>query len=192
MKKIIMALQQPFKLFQLQITHLFFSLFLLTGMLSYTQASASEALPKIMVLDFQLNDMTGLPNAPEELERIRYLTTTYKQKLTENNLQLVPVNEKLLAVIKHQSATYLFDNIETAAELAADSGADYLLINVALKPTYLFVYPRLLLVDIKTKKVVLAKAAQLESSWSDQSTTARTAEKLAEMVSGFFSNQLSD
>jgi hypothetical protein len=187
-----MPLQQPFKLFQFQITHLFFSLFLLAGILSNSQASASEALPKIMVLDFQLNDMTGLPNAPEELERIRYLTTTYKQKLVENNLQLVPVNEKLQAVIKHQSATYLFDNVDTAAELAADSGADYLLINVALKPTYLFVYPRLLLVDIKTKNVVLAKAAQLESSWSDQSTTARTAEKLAEMVSAFFSKQLSD
>jgi hypothetical protein len=184
-----MSQLQPFNLFQFQIAHLFFSLFLLAGMLSYSQANASESLPKVMVLDFQLNDMTGLPNAPEELERIRYLTSTYKQKLVENGLELIPVNDKLQAVIKNQSVTYLFDNVETAAELAADSGADYLLINVALKPTYLFVYPRLLLVDIKTKKVVLAKAAQLESSWSDQSTTARTAEKLAEMVAAYFSEK---
>jgi hypothetical protein len=147
-----MSQLQPFNLFQFQIANLFFSLFLLTGMLSYSQASASEALPKIMVLDFQLNDMTGLPNAPEELERIRYLTSTSKQKLVENGLELIPVNDKLQAVIKNQSATYLFDNVETAAELAADSGADYLLISIALKPTYLFVYPGLLLVDITTKK----------------------------------------
>ena len=74
-------------------------------------------------------------------------------------------------------------NVEHAAILAAGSGADYLLIGVALKPTYLFVYPRILLIDIKTHKVVMAKAAQLESSWSDKNTTARTAEKLAKIVS---------
>ena len=44
-------------------------------------------------------------------------------------------------------------------------------------------YPRLLLVDIKKREVVMAKATQLESSWSDKNTTARSAEKLADMVS---------
>jgi hypothetical protein len=53
---------------------------------------------------------------------------------------------------------------------------------VAFKPTYLFVYPRLLLIDMKTRKVVMSKYAQLESSWTDQNTTVRTAEKLAEVV----------
>jgi len=38
-------------------------------------------------------------------------------------------------------------------------------------------------VDIRTAEVVMARAAQLESSWSDQNTTKRTAEKLADMVS---------
>lgn len=177
---------QPFQFFQFQITQLFLSLFFLAAMLGYQNVYASDVSPKIMVLDFQLNDMTDLPNAPEELQRINDLTTIYKQKLAEHGLEIVPVNEKLKAVIKTQSATYLFDNVETAATLAADSDADYLLIGVALKPTYLFVYPRILLVDIKAKKVVMAKAAQLESSWSDKNTTARTAEKLAVMVNDFF------
>lgn len=35
--------------------------------------------PKVMVLDFQLNDLTDIPNAPEELERISYLTKIYKE-----------------------------------------------------------------------------------------------------------------
>lgn len=135
-----------------------------------------------MVLDFQLNDMTDLPNAPEELARIAHLSDTYKQILAENGVQLVPVNDRLKADIANQSPTYLFDNVPHAAKQAAGSGADYLLIGVALKPTYLFVYPRILLIDLKTQKVVLAKAAQLESSWTDNNTTARTAEKLAVMV----------
>jgi hypothetical protein len=165
------------------------SALLLFGMCQITQIAVAEisskGSPKVMVLDFQLNDMTDLPNAPEELARISHLSKTYQQKLAAHGLTLIPPNEKIQAVIKNQSATYLFDNVETAADLAAGSAADYLLIGVALKPTYLFVYPRILLVDIKSKKVVLAKAAQLESSWTDQSTTARTAEKLAAMVSDF-------
>lgn len=181
-----MSQLQPFQFFRFQITQLFLCLFLLTGILGSQNVYASDVSAKIMVLDFQLNDMTDLPNAPEEIQRINDLSTNYKRKLTELGVEVIPVNEKLKAVVKDQSATYLFDNVETAAALAAGSGADYLLIGVALKPTYLFVYPRILLVDIKTKKVVMAKAAQLESSWSDKNTTTRTAEKLAVMVNEFF------
>lgn len=143
----------------------------------------AEPIAKVMVLDYQLNDMTDLPNAPEELERIAYLSSTYKQRLADNGVELVPVSEALKNAVANQSPTYLFDNVPNAAKMAEGSGADYLLIGVALKPTYLFVYPRILLVDIKTAEVVMARAAQLESSWSDQNTTRRTAEKLADMVS---------
>lgn len=138
---------------------------------------------KVMVMDFQLNDLTDLPNAPEELNRIAYLSSTYKQKLSENGVEIVPINAKLQIEVSSQSPTYLFDRVEYAAKLADGSGADYLLIGVALKPTYLFVYPRILLVDIKMQKVVMARASQLESSWSDKNTTARAAERLAIMVS---------
>jgi hypothetical protein len=138
---------------------------------------------KVMVLDFQLNDLTDLPNAPEELARITYLTSVFKQKLTDDGVELVPVNDRLKATSAAQSPTYLFDHVDVAANQAEGSGADYLIIVVALKPTYLFVYPRLLMVDIKTQKVVMARASQLESSWSDTNTTARSGEKLANMVS---------
>jgi len=136
-----------------------------------------------MVLDFQLNDLTNLPNAPEELARISYLSETFKQKLTENGVSLVAVNKKMQDELMANSATYFYDRVEVAAKMAAGSGADYLLIAVALKPTYLFVYPRILLVDIKTQKVVLSQASQLESSWLDKNTTARSGVNLAVMVS---------
>jgi len=137
---------------------------------------------KVMVLDFQLNDLTDLPNAPQELERISYLTKVYKEILIQQGVNIIPVSDKLKADMESQSATYLFDQIEYVAKVAAESGADYALVGVALKPTYLFVYPRVLLVDVKQKKVVLSKAFQLESSWTDQNTTANTARKIAEAV----------
>ena len=137
---------------------------------------------KIMVLDFQLNDLTDLPNAPEELARISYLTSSFKHKLVDNGVDIVPTNDYLKSTVVAQSPTYLFDHVEIAAKQAMGSGADYLILVVALKPTYLFVYPRLLMIDIKTQKVVMARASQLESSWSDKNTTARSGEKLANMV----------
>ena len=159
-------------------------LFFMLSLIALTiPVSFAEQNAKVMVLDFQLNDLTDLPNAPEELARIAYLSSTFKQKLVDSGVTLVPVSDQLNAELSQQSATYLFDRVEHAAKLAESSGADYLLIAVALKPTYLFVYPRILLVDIKTQKVVMAKASQLESSWLDKNTTARSAEKLANMVS---------
>lgn len=143
----------------------------------------AEPLARVMVLDYQLNDLTDLPNAPEEVARIALLSSVYKQRLAENGVELVPATTALQDAVENESPTYLFDNVPKAAKMAEGSGADYLLIGVALKPTYLFVYPRILLVNIGTAEVVMARAAQLESSWSDENTTRRTAEKLADMVS---------
>ena len=137
---------------------------------------------KVMVSDFQLNDLTDLPNAPEELARIAYLSSTFRQKIIEYGIEVVPVNDRLKAELSANSATYFFDHPALAAKLAEGSNADYLVIGVALKPTYLFIYARILLVDIKTQQAVYASYVQLESSWSDQHTTARNAEKLAEKV----------
>ncbi|SNR94060.1 Protein of unknown function [Methylobacillus rhizosphaerae] len=145
-------------------------------------SSAANANPSIIVLAFELNDMTDLPNAPEELQRIALLSTTFKESLKNQGVNVIPVDTKVQAEIEKHSPTYLYDNVGTAIELNKEMGADYLVIGVALKPTYLFVYPRLIIVDINTQTVVMSNSAQLESSWTDERTTIRTAEKLAQVV----------
>ncbi|MFD1123388.1 DUF2380 domain-containing protein [Methylophilus flavus] len=163
--------------------YIILNLFLsLTILLASGEGVAEESLPKIVVLAFQLDDRTGLPNAPEELIRIELLTSTFKNQLSNKGLTIIPSSVKVQDEINKNSPSYLYENVETAADLNKDTNADYLVIGVAFKPTYLFVYPRLLIVDMKTKKVVMSKYAQLESSWLDQNTTIRTAEKLAETV----------
>lgn len=152
-----------------------------TTLIAFGEGGA-ESSPKLLVIAFQLDDRTGLPNASEELNRIELLTTTFKNQLSKKGVMIIPLSAKVQDEINKHSPSYLYDNVETAVELNKDSDADYLVIGVAFKPTYLFVYPRLLIVDMKTKKVVMSKYAQLESSWSDQNTTIRTAEKLAETV----------
>lgn len=159
-------------------------LLLLCGLIAIGMPLALAGPPvKVMVLEFQLNDLTDLPNAPQELARIDYLSTSFQQGLRDKGVELVAVTEQIKVEMTANHATYLFDRPEHAAKLAQGSGADYLVIAVALKPTYLFVYPRILLVEVKSGKVLMPSYAQLESSWSDQNTTARTADFLAKQVS---------
>ena len=144
---------------------------------------ATASIGKVMVLDFSLNDLTDLPNPPEELARIAYFNAAFKQKLVDDGVEIVPVNDKIKAILATQSATYLFDHTDIAAGLAEGSGADYILIGVAMKPTYLFVYPRLLLVDVKTKRKAFTSYVQMEGSWLEQNTTSSSAKSLAKKVS---------
>lgn len=153
-------------------------------MLSVMCSSMAHAEPqaKVVVVAFELNDMTNLANAPEELQRIALLSTQFESSLKRLGVNVVPAGAQVRAEVEKHSPSYLYDNVSTAVNLNRETGADYLVIGVALKPTYLFVYPRLIIVDMKTQSVVMSKAAQLESSWSDENTTIRTAEKLAQVV----------
>ncbi|MDP2230875.1 DUF2380 domain-containing protein [Methylotenera sp.] len=145
--------------------------------------TATTSIGKVMVLDFPLNDLTDLPNPPEELARIAHFNVSFKQRLVNDGVEIVPVNEQIKAISSAQSATYLFDHTDIAASLAEGSGADYIIIGVAMKPTYLFVYPRLLLVDIKTKRKAFTSYVQMEGSWLENHTTASSANRLADKVS---------
>ncbi len=143
----------------------------------------TTSIGKVMVLDFPLNDLTDLPNPPEELARIAHFNVSFKQRLVNDGVEIVPVNEQIKAIVAAQSATYLFDHTDIAADLAKASNADYILIGVAMKPTYLFVYPRLLLVEVNTKRKAFTSYVQMEGSWLDNHTTASSANRLADKVS---------
>lgn len=148
-----------------------------------TVQTAKASIGKVMVLDFPLNDLTDLPNPPEELARIAYFNLSFKQKLVDDGAEIVPMNDQIKAIAGEQSATYLFEHTDIAADLAKGSGADYIVIGVAMKPTYLFVYPRLLLVDVKTNRKAFTSYVQMEGSWLDNQTTASSAKILAGKVS---------
>ncbi len=150
--------------------------------------TATASIGKVMVLDFPLNDLTDLPNPPEELARIAHFNVAFKQKLADDGVEIMPVNDKIKEISAAQSATYLFDHTDIAASLAEDSGADYIIIGVAMKPTYLFVYPRLLLVDIKTKRKAFTAYVQMEGSWLDKDHTASSAKNLANKVTAELNN----
>ena len=162
---------------------LFLKVILFSLITLFNQVAVAGSVAKVMVLDFPLNDLTDLPNPPQELARISNFNIAFKQKLIDDGAEIVQVSDQIKAIAAEQSATYLFDHTEIAADLAKDSGADYIVIGVAMKPTYLFVYPRLLLVDVKTKRKAFTAYVQMEGSWLDNHTTESSAKRLAGKVS---------
>ena len=164
--------------------YLFLKYLIYLGMITLlTQPAFAGPNVKVIVLDFPLNDLTDLSNPTEELSRIANFNIAFKQKLVDDGAEIVPVNDKIKAIAAEQSATYLFDHTDIAADLAKGSGADYIVIGVAMKPTYLFVYPRLLLVDVKTRRKAFTAYVQMEGSWLDNTTTSSSAKRLAGKVS---------
>ena len=61
-------------------------LMLITSLISLT----SQAQITIMVVDFELRDVSPLPNALQEVERTALIDTVIKQTLAENGYTLIP------------------------------------------------------------------------------------------------------
>ena len=66
-------------------------LMLITGLISLT----SQAQITIMVVDFELRDVSPLPNALQEVERTALIDTVIKQTLAENGYTLIPAAKHL-------------------------------------------------------------------------------------------------
>jgi hypothetical protein len=148
--------------------------------------STSPALPKIMVLDFDLRDVSALPDAPQEIERTALIDSVIKQTLTEHGYTLLKPCAELLQASK-QAIGYLFDRPTLAARLGGEGGADYVLMGQAWKPSYLFTFPRVKLLDTRQglkpeQQLLLLKTVQLEASTLDKNVIIASARKLATQI----------
>ena len=78
-------------------------LMLITGLISLT----SQAQITIMVVDFELRDVSPLPNALQEVERTALIDTVIKQTLAENGYTLIPAAKHLKKQLIKATAIYL-------------------------------------------------------------------------------------
>lgn len=167
--------------------------FLFTGFVGFStfswaadSAAKSADKPKIMVVDFELRDVSALPDAPQEIERTAFLDSVIRKTLTEHGYQLLAPCTELLEASK-QAISYLFDRPALAVSIGGACGADYVLLGQTWKPSYLFVFPRLKLLDTREnlkpeQMLVLLKTVQLEASTLDKNVTESAGRKLAAQV----------
>lgn len=95
---------------------------------------------KIAILDFELNDITSLPNTPAEQLRTASMKPLLEQAIrSEGDYDIVqiPLNEQKAA---NFSFGYLFRFHDVAAQMGKKFGADWIIVGQHSKPSFLYSY----------------------------------------------------
>lgn len=134
---------------------------------------------RIAILDFELKDLTLAPNIPAEISRTLSIKPLLERELKTANYQIIqiPISKQQYA---NSGVGYLFDHPETVAELGKQFGADYVLVGILHKPSYLFAYLLGNLLDTSTGKWISNSIT--ETKGSDEKLTQKAVETLATKI----------
>ena len=139
-----------------------------------------NAAPRIAVLNFELRDITTLPNTPDELARTASMKPLLEQaiiKLGDYEIVQISANEQNAA---NGGVGYLFDFDEIAAKLGRQSGADWVVVGRHSKGSFLYSYLMAHLIDVKTES--LAGNYSIELKGTHQKVTERGINALAKKL----------
>jgi hypothetical protein len=126
----------------------------LTGLILWLCLAFSHpvnAAPRIAVLNFELYDITSLPNTPDELTR-----TTSMKPLLEQAIKALGDYEIIQINLNQQNAAtaglgYLFNFNEVVAKLGKQYNANWVVVGRHSKPSFLYSYLMAHLIDVKTR-----------------------------------------
>lgn len=123
-----------------------------------------QAAPRIAILDFELNDITSLPNTPQEQLRTASIRPLLEQALsTVGDYGIIHIDAAEQAAA-NSGVGYLFRFNERAAELGGQAGADWVIIGQHSKPSFLFSYLMAHLIDVKNRKLAASYAIELKGN----------------------------
>jgi hypothetical protein len=141
---------------------------------------AVHAGTRIAVLNFELNDITSMPNTPDELTRTATIKPLLEQAIDQaGDYEIIRIN------VDEQAAAnagfgYLFKFHDAAAELASQSGADWVVVGQHSKPSFLFSYLMVYLVNVKTPD--LSARYDIELKGTHEKVTKRGINTLAKKI----------
>ncbi|HEY8218892.1 MAG TPA: DUF2380 domain-containing protein [Methylobacter sp.] len=155
----------------------------LTGLMLWLCLAFSHpvnAAPRIAVLNFELHDITSLPNTPDELTR-----TTSMKPLLEQAIKALGDYEIVQINLNQQNAAtaglgYLFNFNEVVAKLGKQYNADWVVVGRHSKPSFLYSYLMAHLIDVKTR--TLAGNYAIELKGNHQKVTQRGINSLAKKL----------
>ena len=116
----------------------------------------------VMVLDFELKDLTIYENNTEELERTKKFKPLLEHALVdEGELDIVSFNieDQRIADV---GRGYLYDHHDLVAKLGSENAARWVVVGRVHKPSYLFSYLKVLLIDVETEKMVADLTVELK------------------------------
>jgi Protein of unknown function (DUF2380) len=140
---------------------------------------------RIVILDFELCDITSLPNTKAELIR----TASIKPKL-EEALKTVGHYEIVSLQADGQkpssfSAGYLSRFHDMAAKLGRESGADWIIVGQHSKPSFLFSYLIAQVINVKNEKLVAELDIELKGNHAKvtEHSVLRLAKEINKIIS---------
>jgi len=127
-------------------------------------SSAVNAVQRIAVLNFELNDITSLPNTPQEQVRTASIGPLLEQALSQDgNCEIIQINAAV-QIAANSSFGYLFRFNDLAAKLGAQVGADWIVVGQHSKPSFLFSYLMAHLINVKTQTLAANFAIELKGN----------------------------
>jgi len=141
---------------------------------------ASASPPRIAVLDFELNDITSLPNTPAERQRTATMAPLLSEALSRAGDYQIAAIDADSQKAANASFGYLFRFHDLAAQLGQRQGVDWIIVSQHSKPSFLFSYLWVYLIDVK-KQVSVARY-DIELKGNHSKVTQHGIEALAEKI----------
>lgn len=156
------------------------TIYKLLALLLLCSASTAIAATRIAVLDFELNDITSLPHTPAELQRTASMAPLLIETLNRSGKYQTLSIPADLQKSANGGFGYLFRFPDEAAKLGQQQHADWIVVSQHSKPSFLFSYLWVYLVDVKTKTIIARYDIELKGS--HQKVTQRSIESLAKKI----------
>ncbi|MGR8981335.1 MAG: DUF2380 domain-containing protein [Gammaproteobacteria bacterium] len=146
----------------------------------FLASSIAQAATRIAVLNFELNDITSLPNTPEEQERTAAIRPLLEQALSRlGDYEIIHIDATDQA-IANSSFGYLFRFNDLAAELGKQFDVEWVVIGQHSKPSFLFSYLLAHLIHVKDRALAADYAIELKGS--HEKVTRRGVKTLADKI----------
>jgi len=113
----------------------------------------ADGVEKILVLDFELNDLTMNPNLSAEQNRTDSLRPLLSSKLSYDHKHAIMDLDQDLRDAENKGKGYLFDRPSVTARMGASAGADWVVTGRLHKASFLFVYMKSQLIEVASGKV---------------------------------------
>lgn len=145
--------------------------------LSGLPTTPSQATPRIAVLNFELNDITSLPNTPSELQRTESMAPLLEQAISRTGGYEIVYIDATAQKSANAGFGYLFHFHDLAAQLGKQFGADWVIVGQHSKPSFLFSYLWAYLIDVNAQNNVARYDIELKGN--HQKVTYRSINALA-------------
>jgi hypothetical protein len=124
----------------------------------------ADAAPRIAILDFELNDITSLPDTHQEQLRTASMQPLLEQALSQSGEYEIIHIKPEAQLAANSSFGYLFRFNDLAARLGEQQGVDWIVVSQHSKPSFLFSYLMTHLINVKTQTLAANYAIELKGN----------------------------